>query len=298
MSFAKSPSQVRSGINTAPSIPRSLSGSEHAVGEVRLPVDEKTLTSIDNKPSSQDPPTWICILSGMSSATNLTAFVVLLHNWHAALGQKTNAATPAWQMASAVGNLELSAVVMALFAAGVVLLILVCLWAFFHYKKMKAYGVWILLFMAIMMYDFAFALFLRLTAGATKEENGQINLDEKKSKTAWFIFLATGGLATGLAASAAVRVKVWKPMVFGKVAKWAMKFILGLSILVYGTAPFVGISSSNLSLGFWLSMTSFTVVKLAILVTMVGNRIGGKNIWAKSEERTGLLAVDQDTETH
>jgi hypothetical protein len=209
-----------------------------------------------------------------------------------------NPSMSAWQMASAVGHLELTTLVMALFGAGVVLLISVCLWALFQYKKMKAYGVWIILFIAVMMYDFAFALFLKLTAGATKQENGQIVLDEKKSKTAWFIFLAIGGLATGLAASAAVRVKVWQPLVFGKGSKWTIKLFLGLSIIVYGTAPFVGISSLNLSLGFWLSTASFTIVKLVILLTMVGNRIGDKNISAKTDERAGLLAVDQDTETH
>jgi uncharacterized membrane protein len=232
---------------------------------------------------------WVAIVAGVSSALNLTAFVVILHDWTGVTDDVDQLSVH--QFAAMVGSRELSSIAMALFGAGVVGLIFSTAWTLVKFPDMINARVWLLVFVSVMMYDFGFALFMRLCLGAVDDDG---HLVSGKAKTSWILFLLLGGLSTGLGAASAVRVGVWSRPMFAPAAKLTVKAMLGLSICVYGIAPMVSVVSRNGQMGFIMSMISFSVIKLVILVTIVANAIQ-RNRERSEEERQALL-VDHTTE--
>jgi hypothetical protein len=270
MNFVKSPSRVRSGVNTV--------GAESDVKSTARRVV-----------ATPNPPMWVAIVAGVSSALNLTAFVVILHDWTGVTDDVDQLSVH--QFAAMVGSRELSSIAMALFGAGVVGLIFSTAWTLVKFPDMINARVWLLVFVSVMMYDFGFALFMRLCLGAVDDDG---HLVSGKAKTSWILFLLLGGLSTGLGAASAVRVGVWSRPMFAPAAKLTVKAMLGLSICVYGIAPMVSVVSRNGQMGFIMSMISFSVIKLVILVTIVANAIQ-RNRERSEEERQALL-VDHTTE--
>jgi hypothetical protein len=300
MSFAKSPRQVRSGANTIPTPRRSASGSETPVGEVRLALDPsappaavKPPAGGENNSMPKEPPMWICIGAGVSSIVNLTAFLLIVHKWTDINEDHKAQLDVPWKFAMYVAHINLGWWVYTMFLGGALGLTVFGIWGLMRYPKMRAHGPWSLLFISVMLFNFNFALFMKLE---TSGDEGK-GYSEGRAKAGWTIFLISGGLVSGLAAIAATRTKVWRPPMFGNPAwlKLVIKTSLALGIFVFGIAAQIAIVSRKPSVGFLLALASFTIMKLVMLGTLIANHIA-RNRQSVTDEEHSLL-VDQDTAT-
>lgn len=282
MSFAKSPRQIRSGVNTIPTPRRSISGSEEA--EVRVAVE--TPVASTKKAGRHDdhlePPFWLCVGTSFSAVINLTAILVILHGWIEVrdLVMKDGSAPPMWFFGSVAASKPISGFGYALFLVGVVGAMIFSLSILIRYQGMRAYGVWSFLFISLMLFNFNFFLYLLLNA----------TFDESRAKTSLFVFNILGGLVSGSAAAAGPRTRVWRsPGFTSNGPKWAMKICLAVGIIGFGLSPLVSIAVKNGKAGFYLGLVSFTIVKGVTLSTMVMNLLARRRQAIETDDRAPLI---------
>ena len=293
MSFAKSPRQVRSGINTVPTPRRSISGSEEA--EIRIPVSESppVVVASESKKTSKksdhnEPPLWICVCASVFSGINFTAVLMILHGW---INVKAGTSPPMWFFGAIAVSQSLSPLIYASFLIGVVGTTIVGIWAFIKFPKMRAYTVWTGIFLCLMIFNFNLVLYLRL---AVVEDIDNVN--ESKLKTAWYVFLVIGSLITGAAAAASPRTKVWRAPAFNSTAiKWTMKIFLAVGISAIGFAPLLSIATKKGQTGFYVGIFGVTVIKIVIATTLIMNHLARLRALKDDAERAPL--VNQTTAT-
>jgi hypothetical protein len=258
------------------------------MGEVRLSLE--AAVAEPKIPTFKEPPAWLTVACGLSSVLNLTASLLIINSWRDI--SEVPDGMQAWQYGVLAANVDLGWPVYACFLAGALLLVVFGVWALLKFPKMRAHGPWSLLFIAIMMFNFNFSLFLRLGA---RTEGG--DAFPSRAKAGFYIFLILGALVSGFAAMVSIRTKAWRPPVFkSSPVKWMIKITLGLGILLYGIAPLVSVGFKHPTGGFILALVSFTMMKVVMLATLIMNLVHDKRNGFLSDENRPLL-VDQTTAT-